>query len=115
MTGPSSPASHRRPASTVGPACHPSSTRIRPPRTVNTRPVTPADSGLDNHATRGAIFPGSETSKLPGSTGRYAPGVACSVMRVRAPGLIALTVTPYWPSSAAAMMVSAAMPAFAAP
>ncbi len=61
------------------------------------------------------MFSGSETSKVPGSTGRYDPGFACSVMRVRAPGLIALTVTPYRASSAAAMMVRAAMPALAAP
>ncbi len=32
--------------------------------------------------------------RCPGSTGAYEPGFACSVMRVWAPGLIALTVTP---------------------
>ena len=36
-------------------------------------------------------------------------------MRVRAAGAIALTVTPYRPSSRLAMIVNDAMPAFAAP
>ncbi len=36
-------------------------------------------------------------------------------MRVSAPGAIALTVTPYRPSSRAAMIVNAAMPILAAP
>jgi hypothetical protein len=38
-----------------------------------------------------------------------------SVIRVSAVGAMALTVTPYRPSSMAAMTVNAAMPAFAAP
>ena len=42
------------------------------------------------------------------------PGVA-SVRRVRASGAMALTRTPYWASSAAAMRVKAATPALAAP
>ena len=36
-------------------------------------------------------------------------------MRVSAAGAMALTVTPYRPSSLAAMMVKLAMPALAAP
>ena len=36
-------------------------------------------------------------------------------MRVRPPGAMALTVTPYRPSSSAAMIVNPAMPILAAP
>ena len=70
-----------------------------------TRPVTSPASAEASHATIGELSSGSamsEVSKAP------------SVIRVRATGAIALTVTPYRPSSWAATSVSPAMPAFAA-
>src|SRR5207302_2055946 len=89
----SSPGSQRSPLSTAGPRCQPSATAMVPPETRNTRPVTSPDSGLPSHTTRGETFSGAERSNSPALTpGRPPPRF--SVIRVRAPGAMALTVTP---------------------
>ena len=69
--------------------------QMRPPATENTRPVTSFDSGLPSHTTSGEMFSGAMLSNLSG--GDVGAGVApprFSVMRVRATGAMALTVTP---------------------
>ncbi len=114
--GPSSAGSHRSSFSASGPARQPSATAYlpaphgehpslsrRPLRDMpTTRPVAPHSRDRKNRI--GPVGPV-----------RTIRAVACSVIRVRAPGLIALTVTPYRANSVAAMRVNAAMPAFAAP
>ena len=86
---------------------------MMPPSTSNTRPVTSRDPTLPSHTTSGATFSGAMASKsLPRVAIMSANTV--SVIRVRADGAIALTVTPYRPNSAAATRVSAAIPALAA-
>ncbi len=97
-------ASHRRPASRDGPCRQPSSSVSTPPSISNTRPVTCPEASEASHATTGELSSGS---------GRSAPKTP-SVIRVRATGAIALTVTPTRPSSAAATSVSVAIPPFAA-
>jgi hypothetical protein len=112
-TGPSSPGSQRDPLSTSGPCCQPSAARMMPPSTSNTRPVTSADSTLPSHTTSGEMFSGAMASN-PSSGLAIISAKTVSVIRVRAEGAIALTVTPYRPISAAATMVRAAIPALAA-
>ena len=51
----------------------------------------------------------------PDSTGLSIVSKTPSVIRVRADGAMAFTITPYRPISAAAISVSVAMPALAAP
>jgi len=95
MISPSSAGSQRSPLSTVGPRLQPRATPMRPPETRNTWPVTARDSGLPSHTTSGATFSGALRSKAPGSmAARRRPPPRFSVMRVRAPGAMALTVTP---------------------
>ena len=75
----------------------------------------PADSGLASHVTSGAMFSGDAFAPLVGARARGRAPERFSVMRVSAPGAIALTVTPYRPSSLAAMIEKVAIPDFAAP
>jgi hypothetical protein len=82
------------------------------PDASKTRPVTPFDSAEASHVTIGAIQRGERISRSSSVSGA---GPRPSVMRVRATGATALTVTPYRPSSSAAITVKAAMPALAAP
>ena len=74
-----------------GPRCQPSDTDSIRPVTSNTRPVTPADSGLASQQTIGAMCLGESCSLA--SSGSW-PMPRSSVMRVRAAGAMALTVTP---------------------
>ena len=82
------------------------------PLTSNTRPVMSFDSADANQVAIGAIQRGERISRSSSVSGA---GPRPSVMRVSATGATALTVTPYRASSNAAMLVNAAMPAFAAP
>ncbi len=77
--------------SSDGPRCQPSLTEIIRPVTSNTRPVTWADSGLASHVTIGAMCAGDICSLI--SSGAC-PMPRPSVMRVRAAGAMAFTVTP---------------------
>ena len=74
-----------------------------------------ADSALASQVTSGAMFSGARASHSPSGSGAAIAPPRFSVIRVRAPGAIAFTVTPYRPSSLAAMIESVAMPDFAAP
>ncbi len=86
---------------------------IVPPSTSNSRPVTCRDSALPSQTTSGATFSGAIASN-PSTGAAMVSANTVSVIRVRAAGAIALTVTPYRSSSAAATTVSAAIPALAA-
>ena len=87
--------SQRAPLSITRPWCQPSATDTLPASTSNTRPVIPAESGDPSHTTRGATFSGAISSKASGSSGAAMVAAnTCSVMRVRAAGAMALTVTP---------------------
>ncbi len=98
--------------SMVGPRCQPSDTESMRPETSNTRPVTSRESGLASHTTIGEMRRGAISSL---SSSDAWPIPRFSVMRVSAAGAMAFTVTPYRPSSLAAMTVKLAMPALAAP
>ena len=82
------------------------------PLTTNTWPLMPWAASEASHATTGATLAGSHSSKAP-SSGSSAPSTV-SVMRVRARGAMAFTVTPYLASSRASTIVMDAMPALAA-
>ena len=92
------------------PGDHGWSMSTAPPKMWNTWPVIPCAASAQRATTTGEFFPGSRGS-LPPSDGGSSN--ALSVMRVRAFGAMQLTVTPYRPSSWAATIVNAAMPAFA--
>ena len=94
------------------PCCQPSATLSSPPAHSNTRPVTWPLCSLPSHTTIGLMLAGSMASK-PDSTGAIISAKASSVMRLRAEGAMELAVTPMRPSSAAMLMVKAAMPALA--
>ena len=79
-------------------------TQILPPSASNTRPVA-SHSADPSQTTRGETFSGAIASKTPSSGAAIVAAKTCSVMRVRAAGAIALTPTPYRPSSAAATRV----------
>ena len=96
----------------VGPRCQPSAIANTSPLASNTRPVMPADSVDANQVTIGAIYFGERCSRSASVSGA---GPRFSVIRVNATGATALTVTPYRASSSDAIVVNAAMPAFAAP
>ena len=83
-----------------------------PPKTWKTCPVIPCAASAQSATTIGVLFAGASGSKPPSPDGS---SNADSVMRVRAFGAMQFTVTPYRPSSCAAMIVKLAMPAFAAP
>ncbi len=70
-------------------------------------------SALPSHTTTGLTLAGSMASK-PDSGRAIISGKASSVMRLRAEGAMELARTPIRPSSAAMLMVKAAMPALAA-
>src|SRR5271166_1718221 len=112
-TGPNSAGSHLAPLSICGPCAQPSAMRILPPSTSNTFPVISRDSALPSQTTSGEMFSGAMESKSS-SCVAIISAKTVSVIRVRADGAIALTVTPYRPISAAPTRVSAAMPALAA-
>jgi hypothetical protein len=80
----------------------------------NTCPVIPSAASLDRKATSGATFSGASWSNSPSAGAEMSPNVF-SVIRVRAPGAMAFTRTPYRSSSMAVMYENAAMPALAAP
>jgi hypothetical protein len=62
---------------------------------LKTRPVMPADSALPSQTTNGAMLSGSLGSNSPGlRSGPAWPKPRFSVIRVRAAGAMALTVTP---------------------
>ena len=61
-TAPSSAGSHRSSFSTAGPATQVSATLIRPPLTLNTRPVTSCASALASQTTIGAMLAGEPAS-----------------------------------------------------
>ena len=84
---------------------------------MKTRPVTSRDSALPSQTTSGEIFAGLSGSKAPSVVGATSPVMSLrpAVMRVRAIGAMALTVTPMRVSSSARITVIAAMPALAAP
>ncbi|CFE82466.1 Uncharacterised protein [Mycobacterium tuberculosis] len=86
---------------------------MMPPSTSNTFPVTSRDSALPSHTTKGETFSGAIASN-PSCGLAIISANTVSVMRVRAAGAIALTVTPYRLISAAPTSVSAAIPALAA-
>src|SRR5829696_7758867 len=88
-----------------GPRTQPSATASVWPDASNTRPVTPADSSDASHVTIGAIQRGERISRSSSVSGA---GPRPSVMRVNATGATALTVTPYRPTSSAAIVVNAA-------
>src|SRR5690606_11685012 len=88
---PSPAGSPRAPLSTPGPRRHVSATAMLPPPTRNTWPLMPADSALASQVTSGATLPGALGSQSP-SAGRGRPPPRFSVMRVRAPGAMALAV-----------------------
>src|SRR4051794_4084214 len=92
-TAPSSLGDHRAPLSTRGPCCHPSATLTTPPSTSNTRPVTSRDSVEPSQTTSGETLSGAIASN-PLSGAFIMSGIATSVIRVRAAGAMALTVTP---------------------
>ncbi len=81
--------------SVVGPRCQLSATARTEPDASKTRPVTSRDSFDASHADRGDPLRPHPLLHL-----RFRSGVGClnpprfSVMRVRAPGAMALTVTP---------------------
>ncbi|SDG64446.1 hypothetical protein SAMN05216553_11017 [Lentzea fradiae] len=75
--------------------------------------MTSEASALPNHTTNGDTFSGAMASK-PDSGNAIIEAKADEVIRVRAAGAMALTVTPYLPSSAAATNVNDAIPALAA-
>ena len=77
--------------SVLGPRCQPSATASSRPDTWKMRPVTPAESVLASHVTMGAIQRGEKASLASSSS---CPMPRPSVMRVRAPGAMALAVTP---------------------
>ena len=64
-----------------------------PPSTSNTLPVTSRDSTLPSHTTSGEMFSGAMASKSA-SWVDIMSAKTVSVIRVRADGAIALTVTP---------------------
>src|SRR6185437_114784 len=92
-TGPNSAGSHRAPLSICGPWAQPSATRILPPSTSKTWPVTSRDSLLPNQTTKGEMFSGAIASKSSPWVDIMSAKTV-SVIRVRADGAIALTVTP---------------------
>src|ERR1700735_1119357 len=92
-TGPSSAGSHRAPLSIWGPCAQPSATRILPPSTSNTWPVMSRDSLLPNQTTNGEMFSGAIASKSSSWVDIMSANTV-SVIRVRADGAIAFTVTP---------------------
>ena len=102
-----------RPPASIRPVrCQPAIRWTLSPLTTNTCPVTCAAASEASHATTGATFAGSHSSKAP-SSGSNAPSTD-SVILVRARGAMAFTVTPYLASSRASTMVMEAMPALAA-
>ena len=85
------------------------------PQTTNTWPLTSAAASDARNPTTGATLSGSHSSNSPSvaTMNSSAPSTA-AVIRVRARGAIALTVTPYFRSSRASTIVIDAIPAFAA-
>ena len=81
------------------------------PLTTTTWPVMSAAASEASQATTGAMLAGSHSSNWP-AAGSMPPSTV-SVIRVRARGATALTVTPYFLSSRPNVMVMAAMPALA--
>ena len=79
----------------LGPCRQPSSTQIWPPSISSTRPLM-SQSSEASHATTGELLAGSIASKAsaPPLTRAIISGNAPSVIRVRATGAIALTLTP---------------------
>jgi hypothetical protein len=65
----------------------------RPPNTTSTWPLTSPAASLASHATTGATLSGLHSSN-PASGGAATSPNSASVIRVRARGAIALTVTP---------------------
>lgn len=92
------------PLSAVGPGRQPSMTVILPASASKTRPVTPSPAAEPSQTTRGDTSSGSAVS----------PANVSSVILVRAAGAMALTWTPYRPSSAAATSVRPMIAALAA-
>jgi hypothetical protein len=78
----------------------------------STCPETSAAASDSSQTTTGATLAGSSGSNSPG---KVRSPKAPSVIRVRAPGAIALTRTPYRASSSAVITLKAATPALAAP
>lgn len=76
--------------------------------------MTSRDPAEPSHTTSGDTFSGAMASNAPSAGAAIVCAKTSSVIRVRAAGAIALTVTPYRPSSADATRVSPTMPAFAA-
>jgi hypothetical protein len=66
---------------------------MMPPSTSNTRPVTPLDSALPSQTTSGEMFSGAMASKSLSWVDIMSANTV-SVMRVRADGAMALTLTP---------------------
>src|SRR5207302_7402261 len=93
----------------VGPRCQPSAMAKLVPDTSMICSVTSDDSFEASQTQTGATQRGSRAAFTSSEIGRS------SVMRVSAPGAMALTVTPYRASSRAAMMVRPAIPDLAAP
>ena len=94
-TAPSSDGCHARSTSAAGPPTQPSFTVIRPPHTEKTRPVISRDSALPSQTTRGAMFSGARVLKPPSyCLASSLTEARSSVIRVRAVGAMALTVTP---------------------
>src|ERR1700677_4965364 len=97
---------------TDDPIRQPSQTPTYPPTTLNTRPVTAPLASLASQTTNGLTCSGASGSN-PAPIVSDMPAVAVS--RVLATGAIAFTVTPYRPSSIAAITVRLAIPPLAAP
>ena len=95
-----------------GPRRQPSATESEFPDTSNTLPVTPLASSLQSHTAVAATQIG-DIAKVESSS-KVLP-MSGAVKRVSAPGARQLTVTPYFTSSIAEIMLMAAMPALAAP
>src|SRR5438874_5744145 len=77
--------------SAEGPRCQPSATARVPPLASKTLPETSDDCSLASHTTIGATHFGSPERLRSSLTGPP----RSSVRRVRAPGAMQLTVTPY--------------------
>src|ERR1700752_3913270 len=92
-TGPNSAGSHLAPLSICGPCAQPSPPRISTPPPSNPFPVTSRDPALPSHTTSGETFSGAMASKS-WSCVAIISAKTVSVIRVRADGAIALTVTP---------------------
>ncbi len=75
--------------------------------------MTPAASGPASQATRGATFSGAMASNAPSGTASMVSAKSWAVIRVRPPGAIALTVTPYLPNSMAVSIVKPRIPILA--